>query len=163
MTVFRTESRARLTAVLAGLLAVAGCRAPAVEAPPVVVIATPATAAPETPAPPEPEEPPVVVRRAAERLQGVWEDMETLSHHTIEEQGGRFTVISIVNPDGEPFEIRSVEWRDGVLAWSYYVPSTGYTVNLRTTKVDGDTLWCEWSNATDSGEQEFRRVKRGRK
>ena len=90
---------------------------------------------------------------------GVWEDTETHARHTIQEKGGVLTVSSIVDDDGEVYEIKSVRWEDGVLRWTYRVPSTGYVVNFTTQNVQGNTLWCTWSSPRGSGTQEFRRVK----
>ena len=141
-----------------GAAALVGC-GPATPAPtPVVVIAAPppvvtATATAEPVASSKGPSSPI-----PRGLLGVWEDMETHSHHTFVEQNGEVTVTAVEDTDGETYEIRTVEWKAGVLKWSYFVPSTGYLVRLKTTRLEGDTLWCEWANANASGEQEFQRV-----
>lgn len=123
---------------------------------PVVAIATP---------PPPPEAAPAQEPAKAELpghlagIAGVWQDMETLDRHTIRERGGKLTVTSVVDSDGNALELRGVEWKDGVLEWSYHVESTGYTVRMTTERVEGDTLWCKWANHEASGDQELHRVK----
>lgn len=94
-------------------------------------------------------------------LEGTWEDLETQTLHTIELIEGEPTVTSIVDDDGEVFKIRRTEWDGSVLRWSCYVPSTRITLRFATTRVEGDTLWCSWSNNSTSGDQEFRRKKAG--
>lgn len=149
-----------LWGVVAGVSAAVGCRSPAAEAPPVVVIQSPPPAPESTAAPTSAvEDAPSPPRKDLRGLRGQWEDMETRSIHHIAEVGGRYMVTAIDTADGEVVEIRSNEWKNGVLRWSYFVPSTGFLVHLTTKSVDGDTLWCDWSNATSSGEQEFQRVK----
>lgn len=159
-----TQCRTRLTITLSaalsailGTVAVAGCGPAAPPTTPVVVIAAPQPAVVAS------AEPAATATAKASRpiprgLLGIWEDMETHSHHTFVEQNGEVTVTAVEDTDGETYEVRTVEWKDGVLKWSYYVPSTGYLVRLKTTRLEGDTLWCEWANANASGEQEFQRA-----
>ena len=90
---------------------------------------------------------------------GVWEDPETHTLFTIRKKSGVLTISSIETDDGEEYELLSVQWKNGVLKWTYYVPSTGYTVNFTTQGLEGNTLWCEWSNQNTSGTEGLKRVK----
>jgi hypothetical protein len=92
-------------------------------------------------------------------LEGIWEDTETHTRHTIQWKGETLTVSSIVNDDGEVYEVTIDRWEGGVLTWTYRVPSTGSVVNFTTQNVQGNTLWCTWSGPGGSGTQEFRRAK----
>lgn len=88
-------------------------------------------------------------------LDGIWVDTETNDLHTIVWKDGRFEVTSVVEQgDGrsaEKMELRSSEWKDGVLSWSYYVPSTGYTVFFKALSVNKDELITEWINRDSAG------------
>ena len=48
-------------------------------------------------------------------------------------------------------EIKSSEWKDDILSWSYYVPSTGYTVFFKTVSVSKNELVTEWINRDSAG------------
>lgn len=88
-------------------------------------------------------------------LDGVWVDTETNDLHTIVWKDGRFEVTSVAeqgdDQDAEKMELKSTEWKDNVLSWSYYVPSTGYTVYFKTVSVNKDELSTEWINRDSSG------------
>lgn len=99
----------------------------------------------------------------ARDLEGVWEDGDTRTRHTLAVENGSVAVTRIVDGDGEVFRLRKIRWDGHALRWSYYVPSTSYVVDLATDSLLGDTLWCSWSNqAGASGSQSFLRVERGR-
>jgi hypothetical protein len=92
----------------------------------------------------------------AEGLEGVWEDPETHDLHTIKKLTDGYEVISIIEYGNngakvEEMEVKSTLWKDHILSWSYYVPSTGYNVHFSTRLLDGDTLTVEWSNEDGSG------------
>ena len=88
-------------------------------------------------------------------LDGVWVDTETNDLHTIVWKDGRFEVTSVVEQgDGQEFEtmdLKSSEWKDDVLSWSYYVPSTGYTVYFKAVSVNKNELVTEWINRDSAG------------
>jgi len=92
---------------------------------------------------------------------GEWKDAETGGVYSITYINGVLTVVSGVDGDGEVLEIRSSTWRDGVLEWVYYVPSTKYVVTMTTVKIEGDTLHCLWKNNESSGTELLRRVSVG--
>jgi hypothetical protein len=89
-------------------------------------------------------------------LEGVWEDPETHSLHTVQKTDDGYIIVSIVNlgDKGEtvqPKEIKKSEWKDGALSWSYYIPATGYTVNFKTVSLNDNKLLIEWSNDDGRG------------
>lgn len=81
-----------------------------------------------------------------ERLLGVWAT-EGGARYTITAEEGEYA-LGIVDYDDEVFEVRSVTWDDGVLAWTYHVPSTGYDVSEETTSISEDRLDLQWENQT---------------
>jgi hypothetical protein len=89
---------------------------------------------------------------------GIWEDDDTKTRHLVWIKDGEPTVIASLSSSGEEYEVKRSYWSDGVLEWSYYVPSTGYTVKLESTLALGTKMWCNWDNSENSGEQAFTRV-----
>ena len=89
-------------------------------------------------------------------LDGVWEDPETKDLHTIIKTKGIYKVISVINygsnkESAEHEIVKSSQWQNGVLKWSYYVPSTKYTVYFKTLNLDNNKLKIEWSNDDGAG------------
>lgn len=70
---------------------------------------------------------------------------------TVELVGGEPTFTSLVDYDGEVFQVQSSEWGDGVFEWTYLVPSTGYIVHEVVTSADRGSLCTIWSNQNDRG------------
>lgn len=92
-----------------------------------------------------------------ERLLGVWAT-DSGAHYTITANEGAYA-LDIVDYDDEVFEVVSVTWTDGVLAWTYDVPSTGYRVSEMTTSISTNQLGVHWENQTGaSGDEVFNRV-----
>jgi hypothetical protein len=79
-------------------------------------------------------------------LAGKWQDPDTTTVHTIAWQGGKYVVVSANNPDNGSYQVTSQDWSGGVLTWTYYVPSSGYSVSFETVSVSGDSLYTNWSN-----------------
>lgn len=69
----------------------------------------------------------------------------------VELVGGEPTFTSLVDYDGEVFQVQSSEWGDGVFEWTYLVPSTGYIVHEVVTSADRGSLCTIWSNQNDRG------------
>lgn len=92
-------------------------------------------------------------------LAGVWQDPETGTEHTIVRDGSGFKVVSAIDDDGEVFRIVGSTWGDDVLTWTYFVPSTGYTVVFTTATLSGNELHCKWANQHTSGYETLRRVR----
>lgn len=93
---------------------------------------------------------------SSEGLAGVWLDSETNDLHAIERNGDGFRVSSVIEQCAEgavpeKMEMKSSEWENGVLSWSYFVPSTGYSVFFKTVSLDGDNLETEWVNRDSAG------------
>ena len=93
---------------------------------------------------------------SSEGLAGMWLDSETNDLHTIEQNGDGYRVSSVIEQCAEgavpeKMEMKSSEWENGVLSWSYFVPSTGYSVFFKTLSLDGDNLETEWVNRDSTG------------
>ena len=92
----------------------------------------------------EPAGPPI-------NLAGIWYNPSTHSRTTIVWQNGQFEVIGIVDTDdGEVFPVMSSDWNGTRISWTYYVPSTDYTVTFTMTSLAGDNLNCDWFNDHDA-------------
>jgi len=86
--------------------------------------------------------------------EGVWRDPETHSHHTVVRKGDGFEVVSVVDQDdGEVYKVLRSSWEDGVLKWSYFVPSTGYVVNFVSVKILPNSIDCLWDNLSPEGQR----------
>lgn len=144
---------AALTA-LAALAAACGPAVPSASDVPVVVVPAnqpdPSAAASSSPVD--------AAARIDKRFVGVWIDLETRARHTIEERGGTLVVSSVIDDDGESYEVRSSKWDGSTLRWSYFVGSTEVLVTLRSKSLRGDSLTAAWANDTDHGTQEFERA-----
>ncbi len=92
-------------------------------------------------------------------LVGVWEDTDTGTRFTVAMQRGVAHVTSIVDSDGEVFEIRAEGWEDGKLTWTYFVPSTSYENTFVVTQIGRDMLDSTWAGTGGSGTQALARVK----
>lgn len=86
---------------------------------------------------------------------GVWQDQETESLTTVAIKGERLQVVSVVGSDGENYPVKEQQWKDGLLSWSYFVPSTEYLVKIEATGVEGNALNFHWSNHESSGDDAF--------
>ncbi len=92
-------------------------------------------------------------------LAGKWQDPDTLTIHTISWLSGKYVVVSSIDNDNEVYVLKDQTWQDGTLTWTYYVPSTGYSVTFETVSLNGDSLATNWSNDHgDSGTQDLQRV-----
>ena len=88
----------------------------------------------------EPAGPPIA-------LAGIWYNPTTHSRTTIVWQDGQFEVIGVIDTDdGEVFPVVSSDWNGTRIRWTYYVPSTDYTVTFTMTSLAGNNLNCDWSN-----------------
>jgi hypothetical protein len=99
----------------------------------------------------EPLEPPI-------DLEGVWLNPSTGSSTTIIWRNEAFEVVSVIDDDGEYFPVRETDWDGSRIRWTYYVPSTDYTVTFTMTSLSGDNLDCDWFNDHNaSGTRTLRR------
>ena len=81
------------------------------------------------------------------RLLGSWKtDMGAT--YTISAPNGSYD-LWVVDYDGEVFEVQSVEWTDGVLSWTYFVPSSGHSVSEETVTFTQDRIDLRWTNTAD--------------
>lgn len=89
-------------------------------------------------------------------LEGLWRD-EGGAAYRFDVTGKSLTCTSIVDYDGEIFEVQSSGWDDGVFEWVYRVPSTGYVVSHRVVTVEDDQFNAFWENGESSGRSRFQR------
>jgi hypothetical protein len=80
-------------------------------------------------------------------LAGVWFNPMTHSETTIVWEDDEFKVVSVVDTDdGEVRPVQESDWNGTRIRWTYYVPSTDYTVTFTMTSLEGDQLYCDWFN-----------------
>ena len=95
---------------------------------------------------------------AAQAMAGTWMDPGGC-HFTIALQDDTPKMTSVVDADGEPFQIQSTGWRDGHFHGIYLVPSTGFLVDITILDQPGpDELHTEWKNPLDSGRESWSRI-----
>jgi len=91
-----------------------------------------------------------VPRRAPIALEGVWLNPTTGSNTTIIWRNDQFEVVSVIDDDGEFFPVLETDWDGSRIRWTYYVPSTDYTVTFTMTSLVGDSMNCDWFNDHDA-------------
>jgi hypothetical protein len=83
-------------------------------------------------------------------LAGIWYNPSTHSRTTIIWENEQFRVISVVDTDdGDVYPVLESDWDGTRIRWTYYVPSTDYTVTFTMTSLVGDNLNCDWFNDHD--------------
>ncbi|MCB9726877.1 MAG: hypothetical protein H6746_00200 [Deltaproteobacteria bacterium] len=97
------------------------------------------------------------IRRDSPRLVGDWADAETGTIFHVEMVDGVAQVTSIVDSDGEVFDIREQGWKDGHLTWTYHVPSTGYVNTFVVTNIGTEELGSTWSGTGGEGTERLLR------
>lgn len=101
-------------------------------------------------------EPVAIAKADAKQIAGSWLD-EGGARYVIRRKGKRVWVESIVDSDGEVFEI--LEHRDeSEFTFVYRVPSTDYVVTIAVLSSDDDALQTAWQNAHAKGIETFRRT-----
>lgn len=100
-----------------------------------------------------------IARRQTNPLAGVWLDPSTASQTTIVEKDSGFEVASVIDNDGEVYEITDQSWDGTTISWTYYVPSTGYTVTMESTAVHQDKIECKWWGTAGEGTETLERVR----
>jgi hypothetical protein len=86
---------------------------------------------------------------SSENLQGFWRDKETNNLIAIQNTGDGYKISSIVDyDDSEEMKVVKLNHENGVLSWTYHVPSTNYYVSMKTMSLNngGKELLVEWSN-----------------
>ena len=93
---------------------------------------------------------------------GYWLDPETSTVHKMINVDEKKKVVSIIRYDDgiktEVMDIIKSEIVDGKINWAYYVPSTGYTVEMKAVSFKGNKIIVKWKNrnaegGTDSGDE----------
>lgn len=90
-----------------------------------------------------PRQPPIA-------LEGVWLNPTTGSNTTIIWRNDQFEAVSVIDDDGEFFPVLETDWDGSRIRWTYYVPSTDYTVTFTMTSLVGDSMNCDWFNDHDA-------------
>lgn len=68
-------------------------------------------------------------------------------------QDGQPVLLKVVDGDGEAFDVQPSTWDEqGRYTFTYIVPSTEYVVHQTVTGFDGETVYIEWENDNNSGE-----------
>ncbi len=91
---------------------------------------------------------------ASSGLLGVWDSSSGGARFTIESRNGSPSITHIVDRnDNEIFNCTKDIQRlsDGNYTWTYYVPSTEYTVTYTTTSIRSDKISYQWKNNTSNG------------
>jgi hypothetical protein len=96
---------------------------------------------------------------SGQSLAGRWNDPDTTGTiTTIVALGDGYAVLSVTNPSRGGNELTATNWSNGVLTWTYCVPS-GNCITTVTVSLEGDSLYTTWSdNYGDSGETIFERL-----
>ncbi len=90
---------------------------------------------------------------------GKWLDPETNIRFTIVQKGDRIVVTEAKDMDDrEDLVIVNSNYELGVLSWSYYIPSTKFTVVCRTLEYTENTIDFKWNNGILKGTETLRRV-----
>ena len=88
-----------------------------------------------------------------------WLDTETNSVHKMITINGKTMVESIIRYDNgtaeEVMEVIRSEVVDGKAVWAYYVPSTGYTVEMKVVSSTGNEITVEWNNKDPEDEVNY--------
>ena len=91
-----------------------------------------------------------------------WLDTETSTVHKMITINEKSKIVSIIRyNDGvstEVMEIVKSETVAGKIRWAYYVPSTGYTVEMEAVSFNDNEIVVKWNNKdmdgeTDSGDE----------
>lgn len=92
-------------------------------------------------------------------LEGAWLD-DSGTTAVIKVADRQALVTSIVDSDGEVFQVVESGRDQGLFHWTAYVPSTSTTYEVWIDSVDGDSATSRWRNDTDEGREGLTRVSR---
>lgn len=92
----------------------------------------------------------------ASLLVGRWLDPDTGA--ILEFVGSEPLLRSIVDDDGEVYVVKDYGWDAGAYEFTYYVPSTDFTVDVRLTEFERDSVAGTWDNRQASGRQVLERT-----
>ena len=88
-----------------------------------------------------------------------WLDTETATVHKMVTVNEKSRVVSIIRYSNgvraEVMDIIRSEIVDGKVKWAYYVPSTGYTVEMKAVLSNDYEVPIEWNNRDADGETDF--------
>lgn len=96
-------------------------------------------------------------------LAGVWTD-DGGAVFIIEQAGrSRAELVSVVDYDGEAFQVQRSGYEGAQWTLDYVVPSTQYQVHVKVLAVEDDELTTTWSNvapdgSTNGGQEQMTRV-----
>ena len=95
--------------------------------------------------------------KLTEILTGIWQEADG-TIYDIQPVKKKIRIVSIKDTDGELFEIIKSGLKKDVLKWTYYVPSTKYTVKMETTSITEHEIHCLWKNAYSSGTEVLTKI-----
>ena len=98
--------------------------------------------------------------QSGEFLVGRWEEPDGAVFE-FAKVDGKVRAVSVVDDDGERFEVKSLEYVDGRWQLTYSVPSTGYVVTLhfQAAPVGSAEVAYDWVNsAKESGREALTRL-----
>jgi hypothetical protein len=102
------------------------------------------------------------ISESGSELAGVWEDPETHNLITIKMTDGKPAVVSIIdNDDSEKLIVQRSSFENGILSFSYKVPSTGYIVDIVSTSLNAQGLNYLWDNSHAKGKDMLVRMMNG--
>ena len=85
-----------------------------------------------------------------------WLDAETSSVHKMVTVNEKTTVVSIIRYNNgnrtEVMDLIKSEIIDGKVNWSYYVPSTRYTVEMKVVSSNDNEIAVSWNNKNEREE-----------
>ena len=86
-------------------------------------------------------------------LEGSWSSDSAGTVYTIQMAGGQPTLVSVVDDDGEVYEVKESNWDGQVIRWMYKVPSNGYLVREAVRMSGANTLTGNWTNLGPDGSE----------
>jgi len=84
-------------------------------------------------------------------LLGVWEDSDGHSKHKIIFVNKIYIVASVIDDDGEMYEMRDSKCQNDKLTWSTYIPSTGYNTRYEMLLPSSSTSVLSGFASNDHG------------
>jgi len=92
-------------------------------------------------------------------LVSYWLDAETATVHKMITVNAKSKVVSIIRYNNgnrtEVMDIIRSEIVEGRVNWVYYVPSTGYTVEMNAVSSNDNEINIKWKNRDENGAADF--------
>lgn len=91
---------------------------------------------------------PPIDRHIKRQLPGLWKD-ESGAEHRIIRARKTPAVASIIDADGETFQVDRSGWTGSGYTWDYTVPSTGFAIHVQVESIEDDVMRITWTNDRD--------------